>query len=51
MDERNEVDQFLNEIKDEKLIPDSNQELRVGYIFRIALYKGNELKIDFIPNS
>jgi hypothetical protein len=51
MEEKNEVDQFLNEIKDEKLIPDRDQQPRTGYIFRLALYEGNELKIDFIPNS
>jgi hypothetical protein len=41
----------LTTSKDEKLIPDSNQEPRTGYIFRLALYEGNELKLNFIPNS
>lgn len=51
IEDKNEIDHFLNEIKDEILTPDDNQEPRVGYIFRIALYEGNELKMDFIPNS
>jgi hypothetical protein len=51
IEEKKEIDIFLNEIKDEVLTPDSNQEPRTGYLFRIALYEGTELKIDFIPNA
>jgi len=32
------------------LIPDSNQEGRVGFVYGISLYEEGELKLGFIPN-
>lgn len=51
IENKKEIDQFLNEIKDLVLDPEKNQEGRTGYIFRVALYEGDELKMDFIPSS
>lgn len=51
IENKNEIDNFLNEIKDLVLEPDKNQEGRVGYIYRLALYEGDELKMDFLPTS
>ncbi|MDQ0885410.1 hypothetical protein QFZ81_000498 [Paenibacillus sp. V4I9] len=51
IENKKEIDQFSNEIKDLVLDPEKNQEGRTGYIFRVALYEGNELKMDFIPTS
>lgn len=51
IENKKEIDQFLNEIKDLVLDPEINQEGRTGYIFRVALYEGDELKMDFIPSS
>jgi hypothetical protein len=45
-----EIKTILNEIKDIKLIPDSNQEGRTGYKFRIKFYEKNNVTLDIIPN-
>lgn len=45
------IEQWISKIKDIELIPDDNQEGRVGYVFGISLYEGNEIKLGFIPNQ
>ena len=46
-----EIDRLLNDIKDVVLEPDPNQEDRTGYIYRLALYEGDELRLDFLPTA
>jgi hypothetical protein len=45
-----EIENIVKEIKDIKLTPDSNQEGRTGYIYRIKLYEKNQVMMDIIPN-
>ena len=51
LDNKDEVDRLLNDIKDLVLEPDSNQEERAGYIYRLALYEKDELKLGFLPTA
>jgi len=51
LDNRDEIDRLINDIKDLVLEPDHNQEGRTGYIYRLALYEENELKMDFLPTA
>ena len=50
IEDQGQIKKWINQIKDIELIPDSNQEGRVGYIFGISLYEEGELKLGFIPN-
>ena len=45
------IEQWISKIKNIELIPDDNQEGRVGFVFGISLYEGDELKLGFIPNQ
>jgi hypothetical protein len=45
-----EIENIVNEIKDIKLTPDSNQEGRTGYTYRIKLYEKTQVMMDIIPN-
>lgn len=45
------IEQWIRKIKDIPLIPDDNQEERIGYIYGVSLYEGNEVKLGFIPNQ
>lgn len=49
LENKDEIDHLLNNIKDLVLEPDRNQEERTGYIYRLALYEGDELMLDFLP--
>lgn len=51
LENKDEIDRLINDIKDLVLEPDHNQEGRVGYVYRLALYEENELKLDFLPTS
>lgn len=51
LENKGEIDRLLNDIKDLVLEPDHNQEDRAGYIYRLALYEENELKMDFLPTA
>lgn len=44
------IEEWINKVKDIELTPDDNQEARVGYIYGISLFVGEELKLGFIPN-
>ncbi|WP_211748649.1 hypothetical protein [Paenibacillus sp. Marseille-Q4541] len=45
------IEQWISKIKDIELTPDDNQEGRVGYVYGISLYEGDEIKLGFIPNQ
>lgn len=45
------VQEWLNQIKDIELMPDENQEGKVGYLFRMALYEGEQNKFEFYSFS
>ncbi|TJY41292.1 hypothetical protein E5161_12740 [Cohnella pontilimi] len=49
--DRAKIQSWLREIKDIVLTPDDNQEGRVGYLFGIELFEGEESKFGFIPNA
>jgi len=51
LDNNDEIDRLINDIKDLVLEPDHNQEGRTGYIYRLALYEEDELKLDFLPTA
>lgn len=47
--EKEEINLFLNDIKDTKFIPEENQEQRDGFNYSISLYKNNEETFQFGP--
>ncbi|MBW5446212.1 hypothetical protein GE107_09090 [Cohnella sp. CFH 77786] len=49
--DRQKIQHWIGQIKDIQLTPDINQEGRTGFIFGISLYKGEEMKLGFIPNQ
>jgi len=51
IEQKHEIDGFLNELKDIVLEPDENQEGRVGYRFRIILYENDDVQLDFTPQA
>ncbi|MFD1176008.1 hypothetical protein ACFQ3W_06755 [Paenibacillus puldeungensis] len=50
IEDQGKIKKWINLIKDIKLIPDSNQEDRVGFIYGISLYEEDELKLGFVLN-
>lgn len=51
VEDRTAIQTWINQIKDIPLSPDYNQEERVGYVFGITLYEGDERKLGFIPTQ
>lgn len=51
IEDRKLVQEWLIQIKDVELIPDENQEPRVGYLFGITLYEDSTKKLGFISYS
>ncbi len=49
--DKQEIREFLDRIKDEVLSPDPNQEDRVGFIYGITLQEKEETKLAFTLNS
>jgi hypothetical protein len=43
------IDEFINEIKDIKFIPEDNQEKRDGYRYAITLFEKGEKTFQFTP--
>ncbi|BBI34228.1 hypothetical protein [Cohnella abietis] len=50
IENQNTIKEWLVLIKDIQLVPDDNQEGRVGYIFGISLFKGEENRLGFTPD-
>jgi hypothetical protein len=42
---------FINQIKGLKLVPDEEQGLRVGNIYKISMYEGEDLKLGFVSDA
>lgn len=42
------VQEWLNQIKDIELTPHENQEEKTGYLFRMALYEGEQKNFEFL---
>jgi len=45
------IESWISQIKHLELVPDKNQEGRVGFLYGISLYEGEELKFGFTPNN
>ncbi|KRF07093.1 hypothetical protein ASG89_17210 [Paenibacillus sp. Soil766] len=45
------VQEWLAKVRHMKLTPDPNQEGRVGYLFYVDLFEGQEKKLRFLPNE
>ncbi|MDU0328954.1 MULTISPECIES: hypothetical protein [Paenibacillus] len=45
-----EIKTIIKNIKDIKLIPDTNQEGRTGWLFRLKFYEKSNVKLDFTPH-
>lgn len=43
--------EWLAKVRHMKLTPDPNQEGRVGYLFYVDLFEGQEKKLRFLPNE
>ena len=45
------IQNWLNSVKEIELVPDDNQELRVGYLYRITLFEDEQATMSFSPNE
>lgn len=49
--QENQINTFIRQIKDIELVPDENQEQRVGNIYNISLFRGEEKKLGFVSDE
>jgi hypothetical protein len=49
--QEDQINNFISQIKDIELVPDENQEQRVGNIYNIRLLKGEEKKLGFVSDE
>lgn len=49
--EINQIETFINEIKDVRFIPDNDQSKRDGFHYSITFYQGEEQKFQFGVNQ
>lgn len=43
------IDSFIDRVKDIILTPEEEQKGSVGFVYRVMLYEGDEMKMDFTP--
>lgn len=51
MNDAVEVQEWINQIKDIKWVPEKTQDGAVGNIYRVELYENEAMKLKFTPNQ
>ncbi|RAP77708.1 hypothetical protein [Paenibacillus montanisoli] len=47
---KQQIDEWINQVKDMDFVPDPNQGERDGFLFSVSLFEGQEKKLSFTTN-
>ena len=49
--DKEQIGQWISSVENIVMVPDPNQEGRVGFLFSVALFEDKQIKLSFTPNS